>query len=202
MADYRVPVGDMRAALEALGGLDRLHAAGLHTDLTAELLETILAEAARFAEQELAPLYRSADRQGAKLEDGRVATADGLRAAYAKFVQAGWVGIGAPAQFGGQGLPSLVAVPVAEMWRQANLSFALCPMLTQSAIEALARHGSEALRAVYLPKLVTGEWTGTMNLTEPQAGSDLGLDSDARRAGGDHYRLQGKKSSSPGAITT
>ncbi len=193
MPDYRVPVEDMRSALAGLGGLERLHAAGLHRDLTQEIIDAVLEEAARFAELELGPLYRSADRCGATLEDGRVRTAQGMREAYAKFAAAGWVGVAAPPAFGGQGLPNVVAVPVAEMWRQANLAFALCPMLTQSAIEALLRHGNEALQSVFLPKLVAGEWTGTMNLTESQAGSDLAAIKTVATPDGERYRLRGRK---------
>jgi alkylation response protein AidB-like acyl-CoA dehydrogenase len=193
MADYRVPVEEMRAALAALSGLERLHAEGLHADLTEDLLDAVLDEAARFAEQELAPLYRSADLKGATLADGRVRSPDGFREAYAKFVQAGWAGISAPPAYGGQGLPNLVSVPIAEMWRQANLAFALCPMLSQSAVEALNRHGSESLKAVFLPKLATGEWAGTMNLTEPQAGSDLASIETLAVPDDGRFRINGRK---------
>lgn len=193
MTDYRAPLRDIRFALQAGGGLERLNAVPGYRELTAEVADAVLDEAARFAEAELAPLYRAGDRHGVRLENGRVRTAPGFAKAYAELARAGWVGLSAPPEVGGQGLPSWLAVPVAEIWRGANLAFALCPMLCQSAIEALLRHGSPELNAAYLPKLVSGEWTATMNLTEPQAGSDLGLIETYAVRDGDRYRLTGRK---------
>jgi alkylation response protein AidB-like acyl-CoA dehydrogenase len=183
----------MRFAMRAVGGLERLSSQPRFRDLTADVAHAVLDEAARFAETKLAPLYRVGDRRGVTLVDGHVRTAPGFREAYAEFARAGWVGLAAPPEVGGQGLPSVLGVPVAEIWRGANLAFALCPMLTQSAIEALLRHGTPDLRAIYLPKLVSGEWTATMNLTEPQAGSDLALIETVAVSRGDHYRLTGRK---------
>ena len=193
MTEYRAPLRDMRFAMRAVGGLERLSARPRYRDLSAEDAHAVLDEAARFAETELAPLYRVGDLRGVTLVDGRVRAAPGFREAYAEFARAGWVGLSAPPEAGGQGLPSVLAVPVAEIWRGANLAFALCPMLTQSAIEALLRHGTPDQRAVYLPKLVSGEWTATMNLTEPQAGSDLALIETEAVSHGGHYRLTGRK---------
>jgi alkylation response protein AidB-like acyl-CoA dehydrogenase len=193
MPEYRAPLREQRLAMTAVGGLPRVNQLARHRELTEDLVDGVLEEAARFAERELAPLYRSADREGAILADGRVRTAAGMAAAYAEFIRGGWIGVAAPAEHGGQALPNWLAVPVSEIWRGANLSFALCTMLTQAAIEALARHGNASLQSVYLPKLVSGEWTATMNLTEPQAGSDLAAISTLAVPEGDHFRVRGKK---------
>lgn len=193
MPKYRAPLREQRLAMAAVGGLQRVNLLGRYGELTQDLVEGILDEAARFAERELAPLYRSADREGATLAAGRVTTATGMPAAYAEFVRSGWMGLAAPAEHGGQGLPNWLAIPVSEIWRGANLSFALCTMLTQAAVEALIRHGSRSLQSIYLPKLVTGEWTATMNLTEPQAGSDLAAISTVAVPDGDRFRVRGKK---------
>ncbi len=193
MTEYRAPLRDIRFAMGAVDGLERLRAEPLFAELSADVVAAVLDEAARFAESELAPLYRSADRHAPTLVDGQVRVDPGMRAAYVEFARAGWIGLTAPREYGGQALPNWLAVPVAELWRSANLAFALCPMLAQSAIEALLRHGSPEQQAGYLPKLVSGEWTATMNLTEPQAGSDLGLIETMAIPDGGHYRIKGKK---------
>jgi alkylation response protein AidB-like acyl-CoA dehydrogenase len=193
IGEYRAPLREMRFVLEALGGFEQLRGLGAEDVPDSETRAAILAEAARFAEQELAPINRLADERGVRFTDGRVLLAPEIRAAYARFVEAGWPGITAPAEHGGQALPQIVGIPVAEMWRSANLAFALCPMLGQSAVEALLAHGSAAIKARFLPKLVSGEWTATMNLTEPEAGSDLvAVDTRAERRG-DRYVLRGRK---------
>jgi alkylation response protein AidB-like acyl-CoA dehydrogenase len=165
---------------------------------TAELANQVLDEAARFAAAELDPLNQSADRTGSILENGVVRTPPGFREAYRRYVEAGWMGLQCDPDYGGQGLPMSLAAAVVEMWNSACMSWALCPLLNFGAIELLQAHGSPEQKELYLRKLVSGEWTGTMNLTEPQAGSDLGaLRSRAMPARderwGDHYRISGQK---------
>jgi alkylation response protein AidB-like acyl-CoA dehydrogenase len=162
-------------------------------EVSPDLAETILEEAGKFASEVLAPTNVSGDRQGAKWKDGNVTSSPGFREAYKQFVDNGWHTLAAPVQFGGQGMPYTLSVAVHEMWKSANLAFSLCPMLTQGAIEAIAHHGSEELKAKYLSKMVSGEWSGTMNLTEPQAGSDLAAVRTRAVPEGDHYRLFGTK---------
>jgi alkylation response protein AidB-like acyl-CoA dehydrogenase len=154
----------------------------------------VLAEAGRFASEEIAPLNRVGDIHGSQLQDGAVVTPPGWQEAYRNWREAGWNGINAPESFGGQGLPLVLAAATQEMWTGACMSFALCPLLTMGAVEALQRHGTESLRATYLEKIVSGEWTATMNLTEPQAGSDVGaLTTRAEPQGDGTYRLFGQK---------
>ena len=141
----------------------------------------------------LSPLNWPGDQHGAQHTGDGVKTAPGWQQAYREFVDGGWNGIGCAPEFGGQGLPRVVATAVAEMWNSANLSFALCPMLTQGAIDAIEHHGSAEQQAAYLPKMVSGEWTGTMNLTEPQAGSDLAAIRTRAVADGANHRLFGQK---------
>ena len=135
----------------------------------------------------------SGDQEGSKWDDGAVTTPKGFKQAYRQFVEGGWNALPLEAEWGGQGLPKLVATPVNEMWISANMSFSLCPLLTQGAIEALLTAGSEELKKTFLPKMVEGAWTGTMNLTEPQAGSDLALVRTKAVREGDHYRISGQK---------
>ena len=195
---YFAPLADMRFVLEEVAGLDELARLPGYEAVSPDLVEAILGEAAKLAETELAPLNQPADRAGSVLENGVVRTPPGFREAYAKYVQGGWNGLSFDPEYGGQGLPLALAIPVAEMWNSACMSFALCPLLTVGAVELLTAHGSEEQKQRYLAKLVTGEWTGTMNLTEPQAGSDLGAlrtrAVPARNARwGEHYRLTGQK---------
>ncbi|MEM7566329.1 MAG: acyl-CoA dehydrogenase [Pseudomonadota bacterium] len=169
---YSTPVADIRHALAA-AGLDEMIAAGLLPDLSEDLLDAILEEGGKFATDVIAPLNRVGDVEGLTLEDGAVTTPKGWIEAYRQYVEAGWGGVTAEAEHGGQGLPTMLGMALSEMWNGASVAFGLCPVLTAGAVEALEAHGSEALKATYLEKLVSGEWTGTMNLTEPQAGSDL-----------------------------
>jgi acyl-CoA dehydrogenase len=163
-------------------------------DVTMEVADAILVEAGKFAASVLSPLNPVGDREGARWNDGEVRTAAGWRDAYAGFTEAGWNGLACDAAHGGQGAPRLVSALVEEIWNGANVSFALCPMLTHGAIEALELSGSEAQKATYLPKLVSGEWAGTMVLTEPQAGSDLAaVRTRAVPQGDGTYRLEGQK---------
>ena len=195
---YTAPLADMRFVLEEVAELDQLAQLPGYEAASPDLVEAILGEAAKLAGNELAPLNQPADRAGSVLENGVVRTPPGFREAYARYVEGGWNGLAFDPEYGGQGLPLALAIPVAEMWNSACMSFALCPLLTVGAVELLQAHGSEEQKQRYLGKLVTGEWTGTMNLTEPQAGSDLGAlrtravpAHDARW--GEHYRLTGQK---------
>lgn len=182
---YRAPVAEMLFTLRHVVGLD---------GFDAEDAEAILSEAARIAGEVLAPLNRVGDRHGTPFTDGRVSTAPGFREAYATFIAGGWNGLSAEADHGGQGLPKVIEAACTEMWNGANLAFSLCPLLTQGGIEALSAHGSEELKTRYLAKLVSGEWPATMNLTEPQAGSDLALlRTRAEPAGDGSYRITGSK---------
>lgn len=190
---YRAPLSDMAFALRGLDGFATLAGTAYAEVAEETLVGEIIAEAGRFAERKLAPLYHTADRLGVDLVQGRVRIPDEIRSAYGEFVAAGWPSLAGPVQYGGQGMPQFVALPVAELWRASNLAFALCPMLTSAAVEALDRHGDEALKRRFLAPLVSGEWTGTMNLTEPQAGSDLGLVQSLASPDGGTYRLKGRK---------
>jgi alkylation response protein AidB-like acyl-CoA dehydrogenase len=163
-------------------------------DATLELGEAVLEEAAKFAGGVLSPLNKIGDREGVRWSATEVATAPGWRQAYDQFVEGGWSALACPREFGGQNLPRALSALVEEMWNGANIAFTLCPMLTRGAIEAIDLKGSQRLKETYLPKMVSGEWTGTMNLTEPQAGSDLAaVRTLAEPIGGGRYRLKGQK---------
>lgn len=191
---YRAPVAEMAFTIRQVAGLDRAVAEGLHGDLTADLAETILEEAGRFASDVLAPLNRVGDRHGTPLRDGVVTMPPGFREAYRAWSEAGWNALPGPEAYGGQGLPLLLNAACIEMWNAASMSFGLGPLLTAGGVEALSQHGSEDLRARYLEKLVTGEWTATMNLTEPQAGSDLSaVTTRAVKQDDGTYRITGTK---------
>ncbi len=193
MSEYSAPIADMQFVLEHVAGLADVNALPGMADASADLVAEILAQSARFSSQVLSPLNRPGDLEGSRLEQGVVKTPRGFREAYRQFTEGGWNGLQFDPAIGGQGLPRLVGTPLMEMWNSANLSFSLCPLLTTGAIEALLLRGSAAQQAFYLPRMVSGEWTGTMNLTEPQAGSDLGLLKTRAVAHGDHYRLFGQK---------
>jgi len=175
MATYRAPLEDMLFVLRQLAGIDELAALPDFAEAGYDTARAVLEECAKFNEGVVAPLNRSGDLQPAALENGEVKTSPGFAEAFRGFVEGGWQGVQHPERFGGQGLPKLVATPCIEMLNSANLSFALCPLLTDGAIEALLTAGSPAQQQLYVPNLVSGDWTGTMNLTEPQAGSDLAL---------------------------
>ncbi len=188
------PVAEIVASMNTAGGLDETLATGAFADLTADTVEAVVGEAARFAGEMLAPLNRVMDRAGVSLADGRVTTAPGLKDAYTAWAAAGWNGIGAPTDWGGQGLPVIVQMAVQEMWNWANPAFAVGPMLTGGAIDAIDAHADAALKLRYLPHLVSGRWMATMNLTEPQAGSDLGaIRTRAERDDDGSYRIFGQK---------
>lgn len=190
---YVAPLDEMRFVIGHLAGLTELATLPGLEDAEPELVEAIMGEAARFAADILAPLNATGDRQGCRWTNGEVATPDGFREAYAQFTEAGWHGMPASPEIGGQGMPALVSGAVAEMWKSANLAFSLCQMLTMGAVQALAHHASAELRDRYLPKMVAGTWTGTMNLTEPQAGSDLSAIRTRAEPDGDRFRLFGSK---------
>jgi 3-(methylthio)propanoyl-CoA dehydrogenase len=171
--DYVAPVKDMQFVLQELAGLKQIQALPGCEDATDETVAAVLEENARFMSEVVAPLNRTGDVQPAKWNNGEVTTTPGFSAAFRSFVEAGWQGIQHPSEFGGQGLPKVVAAPCMEMLQAANLSFALCPLLTDGAIEALLTAGSDAQKSTYIQRLIDGSWTGTMNLTESQAGSDL-----------------------------
>ncbi|UMY16081.1 acyl-CoA dehydrogenase [Methylobacterium organophilum] len=190
---YRAPVAEMVHTLRNVAGLDAILAQS-GQEMTPEDVIAILEEAGKLAGERIAPLNRVGDRHGTPLKDGAVTTPPGWSEAYHAFVEGGWNGLGAPVEQGGQGLPHLLAAACTEMWNGANLAFGLCPLLTAGGIEALSAHGSEALKDRYLENLVTGEWTATMNLTEPNAGSDLsGMRTRAEPNGDGSYRITGNK---------
>ena len=170
---YTVPVKDMLFAMTQLAGLDKVATLPGMDDFGADTAQAVLEESARFCQDVVAPLNWTGDQQPSNWKDGVVTTTPGFKEAFAQFAEGGWQGVIHPAEFGGQGMPKLIATACAEMLHASSLSFALCPMLTDGAIEALLTAGSDELKATYLEKLVSGQWTGTMNLTEPQAGSDL-----------------------------
>ncbi|MDZ4373012.1 MAG: acyl-CoA dehydrogenase [Phenylobacterium sp.] len=189
---FRAPVRDLAFALKTVGHPDLL--ARAYPDLDDDTVQAVLESAAAFADNELAPLNRKGDLEGARYENGKVTAAPGFADAYRHFVEQGWNSLSADPEHGGQGLSKAMELAVFEMVHAANMAFGLCPMLTQGAIEALTLHGTERQKALVLPKLVSGEWTGAMCLTEPQAGSDLSaLTSIARPDGQGGYRLSGQK---------
>ncbi|MFZ2469330.1 MAG: acyl-CoA dehydrogenase, partial [Parvibaculum sedimenti] len=191
---YRAPVRDMAFVLQEVAGLGSLAGKGDFAELTPDLIEAVLEEGAKLAGDVLAPLNKSGDHEGARLEADGVKTAKGFREAYARWVEGGWGSLAASPEFGGQGLPLALSTAMQEMWNAANMGFGLCPILSQGTVEALTAHGTEEQRRLYLPKLVSGEWTGTMNLTEPQAGSDLNaLKAKAVPQGDGTYLITGTK---------
>ena len=189
---YTAPLKEMRFALD-LAGLDKVADLPGCEEATPDLVDAVLAEAGKLAAEVLAPLNHIGDKEGSRLENGVVYTPKGFRDAYRAFVDGGWNSVPFDPAHGGQGLPTLIHTTLGEMWSSANFSFALCPLLTFGAVEAINVHGSAAQKALYLPKMISGEWTGTMNLTEPQAGSDLALIRTRAEREGDHYRITGQK---------
>jgi acyl-CoA dehydrogenase len=190
---YQAPIDDIMFALETAAGLSELVRDGVFS-VDAETVRAVLDEAGKFGADILDPLNITGDRTGSKLVDGQVVTPAGWKQAYESFVEGGWAALPCPEDLGGQGLPKVVAMATCEVWNAANLSFGLCPLLTQAAVDALAAQGSDELKRIYMPKLVSGEWAGTMNLTEPHCGSDLGqLRSKAERRTDGTYRITGTK---------
>ena len=193
MSTYTAPLQDMQFVIKDLVGLADITAMPDCAEVTDDLVDAVLDEAGKFASEVLDPLNRGGDQQGAKLADAQVTSPAGFKDAYRQFIAGGWNGLSGETAFGGQGLPHVVAMPVQEMWNSANMAFCLCPMLTSGVLEALKLKGSAEQKEKYLHKLTSGEWTGTMNLTEPQAGSDLSAVRTRAVPEGDHYRIHGTK---------
>ena len=194
MHEYQAPLADMKFVLRELVDFQSLARLPGFGDLTVDVAEAVLGEGEKFASGVLSPLNRGGDLQGARWQHGDVLTADGWKQAYARFIADGWAALSCPAQFGGQNLPRVLSAMVEEMWNGANMAFALCPMLTRGTVDAIELRGSQALQSTYLAKLVSGEWTGTMNLTESQAGSDLAaVRTRAVPTGDGRYLLTGQK---------
>ena len=190
---YTAPVKDISFVLNNVVGLSDIAQLQGFEDASPDLVEAILDESAKFTGDVLAPLNWVGDQQGSQWNEGEVTTPDGWKEAYQQFVENGWGSLSFPPEFGGQGLPMCVSAAVQEMWHSSNMSFGLCPLLTQGAVDAIAHHASDELKQLYLPKMVEGVWSGTMNLTEPQAGSDLAAVRTRAEPSGDHYLIKGQK---------
>jgi 3-(methylsulfanyl)propanoyl-CoA dehydrogenase len=194
MPEYQAPIADMKFVLRELVDMELLTQLPGFAEITADVAESVLDEAAKFAGAVLSPLNRSGDLEGVRWQDGQVLTASGWKQAYERFAADGWNALSCPVEFGGQNLPRVLSALIEEMWNGANVAFALCPMLTRGAIDALELRGTDSQRDLYLPKMVSGEWTGTMNLTEPQAGSDLSaVRTRAVPTGDGRYLITGQK---------
>jgi 3-(methylthio)propanoyl-CoA dehydrogenase len=193
MSTYQAPIEDMRFVINEIADMADISALPGYEDASPDLVDAILEEAGKTASEILAPINRSGDEQGNQFENGVVRTPDGFKDAYRQFIEMGWNGMPFSPDHGGQGLPWLVTTAVTEMVQAANMSFGLCPLLTQGAVELLAAHASDELKATFLEKMVSGEWNGTMNLTEPQAGSDLARIRTKAVKDGDSYRISGSK---------
>jgi len=193
MSTYAAPLKDMQFVIKELVGLEDITAMPDCAEVTGDVVDAVLEGAGKFAAEVLDPLNREGDKQGSKLLDGKVTAPQGFKEAYRQFITGGWNGLSGQTEFGGQGLPHVVAMPVQEMWNSANMAFCLCPMLTSGVLEALKLRGSPAQQQMYVPKLTSGAWCGTMNLTEPQAGSDLSAVRTRAVPEGDHYRIHGTK---------
>ncbi len=194
MSEYIAPVRDMKFVIKELAGLDEVSRLPGYEEATPDLVDAVLEEAARFAEEVLSPLNYPGDQEGARWHDKQVTMPAGFKEAYKLFADSGWAALAAEPEWGGQGLPKLLSAAVNEMWKSANHSFSLCPLLTAGAIESLVLSGSHELKATYLEKMVSGVWTGTMNLTEPNAGSDLAaVRSRAEPQADGSYKVFGQK---------
>ncbi len=193
MADYQAPVKDMLFCLGELADLNALGQLPGYAEATPDLVEAVLEEAAQFAAGVLAPLNTVGDAEGTRVEDGQVRVPAGFGEAYRQYVENGWAGIVQSPEYGGQGLPHAVGLAVEEMLQSANMAWSLCPLLTQGAVHAIVAHGADAVKSVYLERMIAGEWTGTMNLTEPQAGSDLAAVRTQAAPDGDQFRITGQK---------
>ncbi|MBY0428849.1 MAG: acyl-CoA dehydrogenase [Alphaproteobacteria bacterium] len=190
---YTPPLNDILFVLTRLIGLDKIAALPGYDSVSDDLTRSILEEAGKLAAGTFAPLNHNGDKQGLKFSNNAVTMPDGFVAAYKEYVDGGWNGLSFSEEIGGQGLPATLAMPVQEMLQTANLSLALCTLLNQGAIELLHRHGTESQKKTYLPNMVSGAWSGTMNLTEPQAGSDVGAVRCKAMKDGQHYKVTGQK---------
>jgi alkylation response protein AidB-like acyl-CoA dehydrogenase len=192
MSEYKYPINDILFSLQSVAQIERLNPY-LDDAVDEDLLEAILSEAGKLAEQVIAPINASGDKEGSRVEQGEVIEAKGFKAAFQAYAEGGWIGLSGDPEYGGQGLPSYVATAVNEGVQAANLAFSLCPLLSLGAIEAISQHASDALKNRYLPKMLAGEWAGTMNLTEPSAGSDLAAIACKAIPDGDVFRIKGQK---------
>ncbi len=193
MTEYYAPLDDIRFVLNEIAGMDEIASLPGYEEASPDLVDAVMEEAGKFCSEVLAPLNHSGDEQGARLENGVVRMPDGFTEAYAQFAQAGWIGISIDPAWGGQGLPKLLSAATQEIWCSANLAFSLSPMMNQAAADLLASFGSGAQKEIFLPKIVSGEWAATMNLTEPHAGSDLGCLRCKAERDGDQFRITGQK---------
>lgn len=193
MSEYNAPLRDMSFVIRELAGLDRILRMPDFEGISEDEVDQILEESARFSREVLGPLNIPGDQEGCRVENKAVIVPDSFADAYGQFVESGWQSLPASPEFGGMGLPETLAAATMEMWQSSNLSFSLCPLLTSGAIAAIKAHASDELKQNYLPKMVSGEWTGTMNLSEPQAGSDLAAVKTRAEPDGDNYRLTGTK---------
>ncbi|MGI9287260.1 MAG: acyl-CoA dehydrogenase C-terminal domain-containing protein [Pseudomonadales bacterium] len=193
MSEYNAPLKDMKFVIHELADFDGVSKLSAFEDVSDDLVDPILDEAARFAREVWGALNGPGDQTGSQIEDQAVVVPAGFAEAYGQFVEGGWQSLGFDPEFGGMGLPELIAQTTAEMWQAANMAFSLCPLLNNGAVTAIQAHASEELKQTYLPKMVSGEWSGTMNLTESQAGSDLAAVRSKAVPEGDHYRISGTK---------
>jgi len=193
MSDYYAPTRDMQFVIDEIAGLESISKLPVYEEATPDLVEAILEQAGVLANEVFSPLNKVGDEYGTRVEGDSVISPPGYAEAYRQFVENGWQGIGNSTAIDGQGLPFLIHMAVAEMWYASNMAFALCPLLTTGAIEAIETHADSDLQAVYLRRLVSGEWSGTMNLTEPQAGTDLAAIKTRAERDGERYRIRGQK---------
>ncbi len=193
MSDYTAPIDDIKFTMREVAGLDSVTSMPGFEEVTPDIVDAVLEEAGKFASGVLGPLNHTGDEEGSKLEGGAVKTPAGFKDAYHQFVEGGWPGMMFSTEWGGMGFPRTVGMAVTEMMDAANTAWSLCPMLTQGAVEVLDTHGAKELQDLYIEKLVSGEWSGTMNLTEPQAGSDVGALRTKAVKQDDHYLITGQK---------
>ena len=193
MTEYQAPLQDMQFVIDEIAGLEQIASLPGFEDATPDLVNAVLEQAGVLANEVISPLNQAGDQHGTRIENNVVVSPPGYAEAYRQFVDNGWQGLGKSAAIDGQGLPYLVHSAVAEMWYSANMAFALCPLLTSGAIEAIESHATAELQQLYLPHMISGEWSGTMNLTEPQAGTDLAAIKTRAERDGDHYRIRGQK---------
>ena len=193
MSDYTAPIEDIKFTMREVAGLDSVTSMPGFEEVTPDIVDAVLEEAGKFASGVLGPLNQGGDGEGSRLEGDIVKTPAGFRQAYRQFVEGGWAGMMFSTEWGGMGFPRTLGMAVTEMWNAANTAWSLCPMLTQGAVEVLDRHGTKELQDLYIEKLVSGEWSGTMNLTEPQAGSDVGALRTKAVKKDNHYLITGQK---------
>ncbi|MEK9678106.1 MAG: acyl-CoA dehydrogenase [Rhodospirillaceae bacterium] len=193
MTEFSAPLTDISFTIDALIGMENLSDLPGHEEATPDMVQAILSEAGKFGEEVLAPLNRSGDIEGCRLENGVVRTPEGFIDAYRQMAEGGWLSISADPEYGGQGLPALLSIVAFDIWNAANMGFNLVPLLSLSAIDLFEQHASKEQCETYLPHIVAGDWAATMNLTEPQAGSDLGLLRTKAVKNGDHYLISGQK---------